>query len=177
MDILISSNLERLLYHLSGGDSSAIASLMQSLDRDRHYDVSGTAIEMGLSSFYGGCSDMPLSHIRLKELFAKEHYLIDTHTAVGYSVYLDYVKNVVDFDYNKTVIASTASAYNFAGSVAASLGLPDFANEFDYVSAINAFTGVPVPKGLVGLDRKPVLHDGWIDKSEIKSTIEGILIQ
>ncbi|MDR0852843.1 MAG: threonine synthase [Clostridiales Family XIII bacterium] len=177
MDILISSNLERLLYHLSGGDTSEVASLMKSLDESRYYDVSGTAIREGLSGFYGGCSDMPLTHIRLKDLFEKEDYLVDTHTAVAYSVHADYVQNVVDFDYNKTVIASTASAYKFAGSVAAAIGLPDFDNDFDYLSALNAWTGVPVPLGLVGLDRKPLLHDESIEKSAIKETIERILLK
>jgi len=85
MDILISSNLERLLWHLSGGDSEEIVSYMRELDEDRKYKV-GSTIQGGLCDFYGGYADMNAAHKVIADLWNEEHYLIDTHTAVAYSV-------------------------------------------------------------------------------------------
>ena len=173
MDILISSNLERLLYHLAEGNSRQVASLMRSLDSEGFYEVSGRVKE-GLSAFHGGCADMQTSHACLAKLYEEEGYLIDTHTAVGYSVYLDYVEKTGD--YTKTIIASTASPYKFAGNVAKTLGLAEEPDEFAYIKEIFEMSKVPVPNGLKDLDKQPVLHDCVISKDAIKETIAGELI-
>ena len=173
MDILISSNLERLIYHLAEGNSRQVASLMRSLDGDGFYEVTGRVKE-GLLDFFGGYADMPTAHYCLAKLFEEENYLIDTHTAVGYSVYLDYVAKTNDK--TKTLIASTASAYKFAGSVASSLGLSAGDDEFDCIKEINEVSKVPIPEGLMDLDKKEVLHGLVIEKEEIKSTIESDLL-
>lgn len=172
MDILISSNLERLLWHLSGGDSEQIAYLMAGLERDGHYET-GAGIKAGLRDFQGGFADMKKAHQSLARLCREEHYLIDTHTAVGYSVYLDDLAKTGDR--TKTIIVSTASPYKFAGSVAASLGLPGEADEFAYMERIRAYTGAPIPAGLRGLEKKPALHTGVIGKDAIQSTVDFAL--
>ena len=169
MDILVSSNLERLLYHLSEGSTKQVSSLMRSLDAEGYYEVSGRVKE-GLAAFYGGYSDMDTTHRCLAKLYEEEGYLIDTHTAVGYSVYLDYVKETKDE--TKTIIASTASGYKFAGSVAKSLGIAEEKDEFEYIKRINELSGVPIPAGLKGLEEMKILHDVVIDKDAIKETIE-----
>ena len=94
-------------------------------------------------------------------MWREQHYLMDTHTAVGYKVYEDYRKETGD--QTPTVIASTASAYKFAESVAAAIGIGPCTDGFAYVAALEQATGVPVPYGLAGLDKKPVRHTGTVD--------------
>ena len=121
MDILISSNLERLLYHLSGGDGAAISKLMEDLENEKRYQVSG-AVKEKMSDFFGGFADEEETKKAIAEMYEKYGYLIDTHTAVAYKVYEDY-RNATG-DETPTVIASTASAYKFAVSVAEALNIP-----------------------------------------------------
>ena len=120
MDILISSNLERLLYHLSGDNGAEISRLMSSLEKDGKYQVSDS-IRKGMSCFYGGFADEDETKQAIAEMYEKYGYLIDTHTAVAYKVYEDYRKT--SGDDTPAVIASTASAYKFAASVAEALGM------------------------------------------------------
>jgi threonine synthase len=88
MDILVSSNLERLLWHLSGGDSERITEMMRELDTDGSFDTGGWT-QRALGDFYGGQAPMLRSHAELARLWNEEHYLIDTHTAVAYTVWKD----------------------------------------------------------------------------------------
>lgn len=169
MDILISSNLERLLYHLSGGNGAEIKGLMERLDADKVYTVSD-AIKGGLSDFYGGYADVDATCETIGEMYKEHGYLLDTHTAVAYKVYEDYRKATGDM--TPTVIASTASAYKFAESVAKSIGLGEEENGFRYVEALAAETGVRVPKGLKDLDKKEIRHTGVIDVDQMLKTVE-----
>ena len=98
---------------------------------------------------------------------------MDTHTAVAYKVYQDY--RTETGDETPTVIASTASAYKFAESVCEAIGLPQFRNGFDAISALYAFTGVTVPKGLRNLDSKTVRHTGVVDKEQLWDAVKGSL--
>ena len=101
----------------------------------------------------------------------REHgYLIDTHTAVAYKVYQDYVKETGDE--TPALIASTASAYKFAESVAKSIGLPERESGFAYIEDIAAETGVRVPKALKDLDKKEIRHRGVIEISEMYEAVE-----
>ena len=108
MDILISSNLERLLYHLSGGDGMKIKELMEALDTKKSYEIDET-IRAGLTDFYGGFCNVEETNEAIGRMFSENGYLIDTHTAVAYKVYEDYKKETGDT--KPTLIASTASAY------------------------------------------------------------------
>lgn len=169
MDILISSNLERLLYHLSGGNGEEIKELMENLDTQKCYKVS-QKIKDGMADFYGGYADVDTTNRTIGEMYADHEYLMDTHTAVAYKVYEDYKE--ATGDNTPTIIASTASAYKFAESVAKSIGLGEEENGFRYVEALAEKTGVEVPKGLKDLDKKEVRHTGVIDVDQMQATVE-----
>lgn len=168
MDILISSNLERLLYHLSGGNSEEIKGYMDDLEKSSKYEVSQN-IKSKLENFYGGFADVNQTNETIKSMYEKNDYLIDTHTAVAYKVYENYKKDTGDE--TKTIIASTASPYKFADSVAKSIGLGDEQNGFAYIDAINKKTGVKIPTGLMNLDKKEVLHDQVIEIAELPDAV------
>ena len=169
MDILISSNLERLLYHLAGNDGEEIQSLMTALDTKKRYEVS-EKIKEGMKDFYGGFATVKETNEAIGEMYSESGYLMDTHTAVAYKVYEDYVKETGDE--TPALIASTASAYKFADSVAHSIGLGDEENGFAYVKALEEKTGVRVPAGLKDLDKKPVRHRGVIEIGQMAEAVE-----
>lgn len=169
MDILISSNLERLLYHLSGNSGEEIKALMDALENKKEYTVSDK-IREGLAGFAGGTATVEETNATIGEMYSKNGYLMDTHTAVGYKVYRDYVEKTGDE--TPTLIASTASAYKFAESVAKSIGLKDEENGFRYVEAVAKETGVRVPKALKELDKKEIRHTGVIEISQMINVVE-----
>ena len=171
MDILISSNLERLLYHLSGNDPDEIRRLMAELDSDKRYEV-GDGIKEGLKEFYGGFADVEATNATIGRMYRENKYLLDTHTAVAYKVYENYREETGDL--TPTVIASTASPYKFAKSVAESIGLGEQPDGFAYIREIAASTGVKVPEGLRDLDKKEIRHKGVIDIDEIQDTVLGL---
>ena len=169
MDILISSNLERLLYHLAGNDGEEIRGLMEALEKDKRYEVS-PKIREGMKKFWGGTATVEETNATIGAMYREEKYLIDTHTAVGYKVYRDYVK--ATGDETPTLIASTASAYKFAESVAKSIGLVEEEDGFGYIRAVANETGVRVPKALKDLDLKPIRHKGVIEIPEMMGAVE-----
>ena len=169
MDILISSNLERLLYHMSGNDGDEIKGLMESLEKEHRYEVS-PKIREGLKKFWGGTATVEETNATIGTMYREEKYLIDTHTAVGYKVYRDYVK--ATGDETPTLIASTASAYKFAESVAKSIGLPEEENGFGYIRTVADETGVRVPAALKDLDAKPIRHKGVIEIPDMINVVE-----
>lgn len=172
MDILISSNLERLLYHLSGDDGEQIKALMEDLDGKKVYEVSDK-IKEGLKVFYGGFATVEETNETIGKVYKEAGYLMDTHTAVAYKVYKDY-KNATG-DKIPAVIASTASPYKFADSVAKAIGLAECKDGFEYVREVNEATGVPVPSGLKDLDKKPVLHTGVLDIDQMAQAVKDCL--
>ena len=172
MDILISSNLERLLYHLSGDDGEQIKALMEDLDGKKVYEVSDK-IKEGLKVFYGGFATVEETNETIGKVYKEAGYLMDTHTAVAYKVYEDY-KNATG-DKIPAVIASTASPYKFADSVAKAIGLAECKDGFEYVREVNEATGVPVPSGLKNLDKKPVLHTGVLDIDQMAQAVKDCL--
>ena len=169
MDILISSNLERLLYHLSGNDGAEIRALMEGLEKEQRYEVS-PKIREGMKKFWGGTATVEETNATIGAMYREEKYLNDTHTAVGYKVYRDYVK--ATGDETPTLIASTASAYKFAESVAKSIGLPEEQDGFGYIRAVADKTGVRVPAGLKNLDTKPIRHKGVIEIPDMIGAVE-----
>lgn len=172
MDILISSNLERLLYHLSGDDGEQIKALMEDLDGKKVYEVSDK-IKEGLKVFCGGFATVEETNETIGKVYKEAGYLMDTHTAVAYKVYEDY-KNATG-DKIPAVIASTASPYKFADSVAKAIGLAECKDGFEYVREVNEATGVPVPSGLKDLDKKPVLHTGVLDIDQMAQAVKDCL--
>ena len=169
MDILISSNLERLLYHLAGNDGAEIKSLMEALEKEKRYEVS-PKIREGMKKFWGGTATVEETNATIGAMYKEEKYLIDTHTAVGYKVYRDYVK--ATGDETPTLIASTASAYKFAESVAKSIGLEEETDGFGYIRAVADKTGVRVPQALKNLETKPIRHRGVIEIPDMANSVE-----
>ena len=172
MDILVSSNLERLLYHLSGKDGQLVASLMKELEEQKRFEASDN-IRVGLTEFYGGFATEEETTGAIADLYHHHHYLMDPHTAVGYKVYTDYVEK--SGDTTPTVIAATASAYKFPETVVKALGLSEQKNGFKAITQLHEATQVRVPKGLQGLDEKPVLHNRVLEKSQILEAVKQSL--
>jgi len=172
MDILISSNLERLLWHLSDGDSEEISSYMKSLEKTKKYNVSKN-IKDKLSDFYGGSADMISSHGIIKKLWQDEKYLMDTHTAVAYKVYLDYLEKTGDK--TPTVIAATASPFKFADKVTEVMGLSKGKDGFESIDILSEATGLVVPEGLTGLKDKKITQTAVAKPDEIAESILSVL--
>lgn len=175
MDILISSNLERLLYHISNGDTNKTKELMESLKTDGNYEITQEMKEK-LTSFYGGYASQEETIKKIKELFDKTAYLIDTHTAVAYSVYKAYLEKTGDD--NKAIIASTASPYKFTNSVMKAIDSSYEAySDFELIEKMNALTKVDIPVGIKDIDKRPIRHKTVCKKDEMKSAVEKILIK
>lgn len=172
MDILISSNLERLLYHLNGNNGEEISELMDSLDKNKEYKVSDR-IKNGLEGFWAGFADMEETNSTIGKMYSECGYLIDTHTAVAYKVYEEYRKSTGDE--TVTVIASTASPYKFADSVAASIGLTAADDGFENVRLLYNKTGVKIPSGLKDLKMKEIRHKDVIQKEDMKDAVRKAL--
>ena len=172
MDILISSNLERLLYYLSGGNSGEVRTLMEKLESEKEYEV-GDKIKEGLKDFYGGFATVEETIKTIGKMYGKHDYLIDTHTAVAYKVYEDYRRETSDE--RATVIASTASPYKFAADVAKAIGIGDEEEEFKYLSMIEEVTGVSVPEPLKGLEHRKVIHKNNIPAEDMGKVVMNVL--
>lgn len=172
MDILISSNLERLLYHLSGNDGQLVASLMKDLEENKKFEASDN-IRLGLTEFYGGFATEDETKGAIADLYDSHQYLMDPHTAVAYKVYTDYVKK--SGDTTPTVIAATASAYKFAETVSEALGLPEQKDGFESIVQLHHKTKVKVPKGLQELDKKTVLHNRVLERSQMLEAVKESL--
>lgn len=175
MDILISSNLERLLFHLNlnaygkqNKASKQVLDLMTALETNGRYEVS-EEIKKEMGMFVGGFTDQEYTLKTIQSMYNKHEYLMDTHTAVAYDVYSEYKKHVCD-DF-ETVIAATASPYKFPASVAKAIGIDDMADDFEYLEEINKVTGVNIPSSFVDLQNKTVLHDTVIEKDDMKDAV------
>jgi threonine synthase len=175
MDILISSNLERLLYHMSGEDDTLVTSLMASLSSDGKYTVSDELINNIKGLFDAGFCDEKSVDATIKEHFDKYNYLCDTHTAVAVKVYENYVKDTNDDIV--TVIDSTASPYKFSKSVLTAVlnGETPNLDEFDMVDELNKVTGAQVPTPLKALKDKEVRFTNVCDKENMSEMVFKLL--
>ena len=173
MDILISSNLERLLYHLSGCDDAQIREWFGSLSKTGRYEVTDEVKKAIADEFYAGCCDDEQTKACIKEIYDEYSYTCDTHTAVAVKVYKDYA--AATGDKTKTVIASTASPYKFSGSVLAAIGKDTNADEFGLVDELAEVSKIPVPASLAALKDKEVRFTKVIDKADMKDYIYSAL--
>lgn len=175
MDILISSNLERLLYHMSGEDDKLVSDLMNKLSTDGKYTVSDELISEIQKIFDAGFTPEESVNETIKCHFDKYKYLCDTHTAVAVKVYDDYVKSTGDDI--PTVIDSTASPYKFSASVLNAVldgKTPDL-DEFEMVDELNKVTGAEVPKPLASLKDKSVRFTQVCDKEDMSQMVFKLL--
>lgn len=176
MDILISSNLERLLYELNGHNPQEIKELMVQLDQDGMYTVSDQLKEKVQNIFWAGYSNDDETMKTIDCIKNEYNYVVDTHTAVAIDVYDKYVISTVDI--TKTVIVSTASPFKFGKVVYSSLyGNKEIDNmsEFAVLQELSKKAGIDIPKGLAGLDKKEIIFKDVIDKKEMKDYIKKVM--
>ncbi len=173
MDILISSNLERLTYKIAGNDAGKNAALMKQLNEEGRYTISPEMKER-LSEFYGGYASESETAATIKKVYDIAAYIMDTHTAVAATVYDKYVAETGDK--TPTVIASTASPYKFTRSVMNAIDRDyDSKGDFELVDELNRLSGVAVPQAIEDIRSAPILHDTVCDKSEMKTVVKKIL--
>jgi threonine synthase len=178
MDILVSSNLERLLYELVGEDPRLVAAYMDQLRRDGSYRLTAEEKASLEENFWAGFASERETTAAIKAVYDRYHYLIDPHTAVGYKVYEDYQE--ATGDRRPVVIAATASPFKFNRGVAAALFSPEVAeqtDEFVLMEKLSAASGVPVPPGLSSLKEKPIRHRRVIEPEAMAETVRKILDQ
>lgn len=175
MDILISSNLERLLYHMSGEDDKLVASLMNKLSADGKYTVSDELIDEIQKTFDAGYTSEEAVNHTIKEHFDNYKYLCDTHTAVAVNVYDEYVKATGDDI--PTVIDSTASPYKFSKSVLTALlnGKTPELDEFDMVDELHSISSADVPEPLSNLKNKEVRFTNVCNKEDMSEMVFELL--
>lgn len=166
MDILISSNLERLLYYLSDKDNKLVKELMEQLKEQGRYEVSKALLEKIQEHFSAGYATDKETSDTIKKVYEKYGYLLDTHTAVAYRV----MQKKKEEGYMHVVL-STASPYKFTQSVYASLYGKTHEDEFLLMEKLHQKTKAEIPLNLSELNKKAILHDKCIDKKDMKQYI------
>ena len=169
MDILVSSNLERLIYRIAGDDPDKNRELMSELKQDGRYTIT-EEMKAQLADFYGNYASEEETARTIHDLYDKTGYVIDTHTAVASCVYKKYLKDTGDA--SVSVIASTASPYKFTRSVMKAIDEKyDHMSDFDLVDRLSEISGTAVPRAIEEIRTAPVLHDHVCDKTEMKQTV------
>ena len=175
MDILISSNLERLIYLSTGSDPKANAALMKELAEDGHYTITDE-MRAFMADFKGGFATEEENEAAIRTIFQDTGYLIDTHTGVAAAVYGQY-KNETG-DQTKTVIASTASPFKFSRSVMDAVkgkAATEGKDEFDVADELAAAAGLVLPKAVEEIRTAPIRHDRECAVDEMEETVKNIL--
>lgn len=175
MDILISSNLERLIYRIAGNDSEKNTALMQALSSEGKYEITDE-MKSQLSDFYGNYASEAETAQMIQELYGKTGYVIDPHTAVAASVYEKYKTDTKDSD-TKTVIASTASPFKFTRSVMDAIDSKKYASmtDFELVDELEKIAGVKIPKAIASIRNAETLHDTVCETNEMESVVKRFL--
>lgn len=170
MDILISSNLERLLSSLTGSDAT-VRGWMQTLSETGRYSVDAKTLQQIQELFWAGCCDDRQTQAEIRSLYQAENYLCDTHTAVAVHVYRQYVQQSADRE-TPVIIASTASPYKFADSVLAAISdhIPS-GDDFDKIDALSAMTGTQIPAPIAQLRDKRVRFSGDCTPAQMPQTV------
>lgn len=173
MDILISSNLERLIYKIAGCDSEKNAQLMKALSGEGKYEIS-EEMKAQLDGFYGNYASEKETADTIKAMYEKTGYVIDTHTAVAACVYGKYKTETKDE--TKTVIASTASPFKFTRSVMNAIDTKyDAMTDFELVDELSALANVTVPAAIEEIRTAPVLHDHIHETDKMVNAVEEFL--
>lgn len=171
MDILVSSNLERLLYLLSG-DTKLVASLMEQLNRDGVYTVPEALKKAIQQEFWAGCCDDARASEIIGRVYREQHYLCDPHTASGFAAAEDYRSQTGD--HAPMVVLSTASPYKFPAAVLSAIGGDTGGDEFEQMERLQQMTGVPIPAPLASLKGKKELHTDVIEKEAMSTYVLGL---
>ena len=174
MDILISSNLERLIYRIAGNDAKKNAEFMKDLTTAGKYEITDE-MRAQLADFYGNYTSEEETASVIKKLFEDTGYIIDTHTAVAAGVYEKYKKDTKDVD-TKTVIASTASPFKFTRSVMDAIDHKyDSMTDFELVDELSKLGNVKVPQAIEEIRSAEVLHDTVCDVDEMPDVVRRFL--
>ena len=172
MDILVSSNLERLIYEIAGKDADACKALMQQLNTGGSYNIT-SEMRSGLADFYGNFATVEETAGEIRRVFEETGYVLDPHTAVASFVYGRYVKETGD--QTPTVIASTASPYKFTASVMEALGKDAGTDAFALADQLSEMTGTSIPRAVEEIRTAPVLHTKVVDKEEMEQAVKDFL--
>lgn len=174
MDILISSNLERLLYLISGSDSAKDVELMNALSKDGKYTITD-AMKEKLADFRGYYATEGEAAQEISKTFQDTGYVMDTHTAVAACAYEKY--KAESGDETKTVIASTASPYKFTRSVMDAINAEKYGrmSDFELVDELSTISGVNVPKAIEEIRTAPVRHTTVCDAADMEKTVRSFL--
>lgn len=173
MDILISSNLERLIYKIAGNDASKNKELMSSLSTNGKYDITDE-MKAELKDFYGNYATEAETASVIKDIYDKTGYIIDTHTAVAASVCNKYKEDTKDT--TKLVIASTASPFKFTRSVMDAIDEKyDSMGDFELVDELSKIGNVKVPNAIEEIRNAKVLHDTVCEVNEMTSVVKKFL--
>ena len=173
MDILISSNLERLIYRIAGNDSAKNLAFMTSLSKDGKYVITDE-MKSALSDFYGNYATEAETGKTIKDLYEKTGYVIDTHTAVAANVYGKYKADTKDD--TVTVIASTASPFKFARSVMNAIDAKyDAMSDFELIDELSKVGNVAIPNAIEEIRTAPVLHKTVCDRTEMEAAVKNFL--
>lgn len=174
MDILISSNLERMIYRIAGNDAKQCAKFMAALTKDGEYVITD-AMKAELSEFFGAFGSEEETAVKIKEVYDKEGYVMDTHTAVAAVAY-DKYKAATGDDKTPTVIASTASPYKFTRSVMDAIDPAyDAEDDFELVDEFNKVSKTAIPKAIEEIRTAPVLHDTVCETAAMEDEVKKIL--
>ena len=174
MDILISSNLERLIYRIAGNDADKNAELMKSLSTTGKYEITAEMKEC-LKDFYGNYTSEAETATVIKDLYEDTGYVIDTHTAVAAGVYDKYKAETGDVD-TKTIIASTASPFKFTRSVMNAIDAKyDSWTDFELVDELSKIGNVAVPNAIEEIRSAEVLHNTVCEVDEMEATVKAFL--
>lgn len=168
MDILVSSNLERLLYLLSG-DTELVKGLMEQLSTQGTYTVPEDLLKVIQAQFWAGCCDDTRAAQVIGDVYRNQNYLLDPHTASGWAAAADY--RAETGDEAPMVVLSTASPYKFPAAVLTAIGGDTSGDEFQQMERLAALTGVPVPQNLAELQGKPERHSLVIPKEQMLSYV------
>ena len=173
MDILISSNLERLIYLSTGCDAEETKKRMEELSKDGKYSVTDK-MRARMADFVGGYADQAANAAEIKRLYDETGYMIDTHTGVASCVYHNYVKETGDT--KKTVIASTASPYKFSRSVMEAIfGSEEGKGEFELIDEMEKASGVKIPQAIEEIRKAEIRHNRQCKPEEMEKTVSEIL--
>lgn len=174
MDILISSNLERLLFHLSGNDDATIKKYMAKLSSDGAYTVNADILGKISNLFYADYCDDEETMKSISDTFSEYNYLLDTHTAVALHVYNKYVAETGDT--KKTLIASTASPFKFADSVISALGVDADIDGYELLDILSRTTKVKIPAPLVALAGKKERFKNTLTRDQIEGAVLDFIV-
>lgn len=165
MDILVSSNLERLIYEVLNRNSEKVVELMKELKTSGYYSIEEDALYDAVPEFWGYYSTEEETKEIIGNVFDEYGYLLDPHTAVGVSAYFKYLNEIIDDA--PAVILSTANPYKFPQSVLEAVSQSTETDAFKAIKKLNSVTGAEIPEGIANLKEKPILHTTVAEKEQI----------